>query len=105
MYLFELIDAQIRHLNDSDLQTAMLYRRALCLTGLGLNIVFSAKPGVQQRALIREILQTVQYKEAIRILPYQNLAFHWRIFYGAARFGAVFQVWGMLCVMKKMINR
>ncbi|MDO4186081.1 MAG: glycosyltransferase [Bacteroidales bacterium] len=84
-----------------DCEMAYLNRISLGLVGLGLNVTFSDYPFGKQRKMIKQILSSSHYKEAIKELSVQFMPIHWRGFYTFARQRNAFAV---LCILK-LINR
>ena len=76
-------------------------RISLGLVGLGLNVTFSDYPFGEQRKMIKQILSSSHYREAIKELSVKNMPIHWRSFYIFAGQSNAFAV---LCLLK-LINR
>lgn len=76
-------------------------RISLGIVGLGLNVTFSDYPFRKQRKMIKQILSSSQYKEAITELSVDNMPIHWRSFYIFAKQRNSIAV---LCILK-LINR
>lgn len=76
-------------------------RISLGIVGLGLNVTFSDYSFGKQKEMVKQILSSSHYKEAIRELSIKYMPIHWRSFYIFARQRNVLAV---LCVLK-LINR
>ena len=86
--------------------TAALERRkALCLFGLGLNIVFSGKGCREEHRMLDDIVCSDWYKQAASHLDTRPMPPHWRCFYGAARRRCTWAVLLMVKVINVIINR
>lgn len=84
---------------------ALERRKALCLFGLGLNIMFSRKPQREQHQMVKDVLTSEWYTKAISQLDTNPMPFHWRAFYSAARHSQTWAVLLMLQVINRIINR
>ena len=92
-------------LDEGRLWKALQRRKALCLLGLGLNIVFSRKPLGEQRRMLREIITSEWYIEAIEDLDTRPMPLYWRFFYGSARRKLTWPVIMMLQAINVIISR
>lgn len=97
----EIRNVLVRNNAFRDCEKAYLNRISLGLVGLGLNVTFSDYPFGKQRKMIKQILSSSHYKEAIKELSVKNMPIHWRSFYIFARQSNAIAV---LCMLK-LINR
>lgn len=103
--LFDLIEKCIVPLYRDDLLTALQNRRALCLIGVGLNIVSSSKSFFGQYRELSLFLKKAWYRVAIKELDLSQLPFHWYSFFFFAKHQSVFGVYILLNIIRKMISR
>ena len=84
---------------------ALERRKALCIFGLGLNVVFSKKGWRLEYKMLDEIICSNWYKAAIAKLDTSPMPLHWKYFYEAARYKKTWAVLLMLQAMNMIINR
>lgn len=102
--LFEMIEKWIVPLNRDDLLAALQNRRALCLIGVGLNIVSSSKSYLEQYNELSSFLKKRWYRVAIKELSLSKLPLHWWGFFGSAKLRLVVNVYLMLCFIKSLLH-
>lgn len=103
--LFHLIEEWIVPLKREGLEEAFQYRKALCLMGRGLNIVFSDKSKMEQKQELSAILYSSEYQSAIQELPLKYFPFHWYLFYCLAKHKIVSGVYILLKMMKIFLEK
>ncbi len=103
--LFERIKDIITPLNRNELLAALERRKALCLFGLGLNIVFSKKGWRQEHKMLDEIICSDWYQAVVAKLDTSPMPLHWKCFYASARCKQTWGVLIMLQLMNLIINR
>lgn len=103
--LFERIKEVVAPLNRNELIEALERRKALCLFGLGLNIVFSRKGWRREYKMLNDIVCSDWYSKAIAKLDTTPMPRHWKCFYGSARHKQTWAVLLMLQIMNLIINR
>ena len=84
---------------------ALERRKALCLFGLGLNILFSYFPWRKNYQMLDDIICSDWYSAAIKKLDTKNMPIHWRTFYTASRHHQTWAIFLMLQVINRIINR
>lgn len=84
---------------------ALERRKALCIFGLGLNVVFSKKGWGQEYKMLNDIVCSDWYTRAIAKLDNTPMPLHWKCFYGSARHKQTRVVLLMLQIMNLIINR
>ncbi len=97
----EIKDILVKNKAFNDCKIAYLNRISLGIVGLGLNVTFSNYPFKKQKKMVKQILSSSHYKEAIKELSIKHMPIHWRCFYIFARQRKAFAV---LCLLK-LINR
>ena len=105
MHVFEEIKRCSTAMNHSWLPAALERRQALCLFGLGLNIVFSNDSLCQKHKTLDAIITSNWYLSAVAHLDTSSMPLHWKCFYGAARLRKTWVVLLMLQVINVIINR
>lgn len=103
--LFHLIEEWIVPLKREGLEEAFQYRKALCLMGRGLNIVFADKTMKEQKEELASILYSKEYVDVIAVLPLSQLSIPWRLFYGLAKYKQTYGVLWMLKCMKFKLSQ
>ncbi len=83
--LFRIIEGFIKPLDRDELLEALSNRKALCLIGLGLNMVFSDRSLSEKYKLLNDIVSSGWYRQAIDSLPLKYFPFHWKFFYISAK--------------------
>jgi glycosyltransferase EpsH len=104
-HMFRKIEGFIKPLDRDDLLDALLNRKALCLIGLGLNIVFSDKSLKEKYILIDSVVSSDWYRHAIENLPLNYFPLHWKLFYFSAKKRIICLLLLMLYYMKVQIYR
>ena len=87
------------HSLDNSFREALSNRRALCLIGLGLNIMASPQNILQRYRELQRFLYHPLYKRALRHLDLSPMPLHWRFFYACARRGFTPGVYALLAIM------
>ena len=82
-------------------EKAYMNRISLGIVGLGLNVTFSDYSFGKQKEMVKQILSSSHYKEAIKELSTKYMPIHWRSFYIFAKQRNSIAV---LCILK-LINR
>lgn len=103
--MFERVKDIVTPLNRDELLTALERRKALCLFGLGLNIVFSGKGWRQEYRMLNDIVCSDWYTRAIAELDTSPMPLHWKYFYHSARHQHTWTVLLMLQMINVIINR
>lgn len=103
--LFQRIKDTVTPLNRQELLTALERRKALCLFGLGLNIVFSDNSWRQKNKMLDDIIRSDGYAQAVAKLDTRPMPLHWRCFYGMAKQKRTWAVLLMLEAMNRIIKR
>lgn len=103
--LFQKIKEVILPINGGELLETLEHRKALCLLGLGFNIVFSKKGWKQEHKMLNDIVCSDWYIKAIAKLDTTPMPLHWKCFYGSARHKQTWAVLLMLQIMNLIINR
>lgn len=85
-------------------EKAYMNRISLGVVGLGLNITFSDYPIVKQIEMVKQILSSSHYKEAIKELSIKYMPIHWRSFYIFARQRKALTVLCLLKMIKRVIR-
>ena len=101
--LFRYIEDWIKPLKRKDLSDALSNRKALCLIGLGLNIVFSDKSLIEKYKLLKNLVLSDWYHKAIQDLSLNKFPIHWKLFYYSAKKKNISLLLLMLSYMKARI--
>ena len=86
-------------------EQALSNRRALGILGLGLNILSSDWSLRKQVSMIRGILTNQCYVEAYRKIDCRFFPFHWKVFYGCAKYKCSVGVALMLMAIRMIISK
>lgn len=105
LYVFGEIETCTDITDKPFLLEALERRKALCLFGLGLNILFGHFPWRQNYHMLDAIIRSDWYTTAIQKLETKEMPLHWRIFYKAAHHHQTWAVLQMLQVINRIINR
>jgi len=105
LHVFEEISNCTDAMKHPWMPEALERRKALCLFGLGLNIVFSRKGWRQEHAMLNDIVCSDWYSKAIAKLDTTPMPLHWKYFYSSARHKQTWAVLLMLQIMNLIINR
>lgn len=105
LYVFGEIEKCMDIVVKPFLLEALERRKALCLFGLGLNILFGHFPWQQNYQMLDEIIRSDWYSTAIKKLDTKEMPIHWRTFYAAANHRQTWAVLLMLNVINRIINR
>lgn len=100
----EIRDVLVKNNAFNDCKIAYLNRISLGIVGLGLNVTFSNYSFNKQKELVKQILSSSHYKQAIKELSIKYMPIHWRSFYIFARQGNAFAVLCMLKLINRMIR-
>lgn len=103
--LFRNIEGYIKPLDRDDLLEAFSNRKALCLIGLGLNIIISENSINNKYKLLNSIVTCDWYRQAIESLSLKYFPLHWKLFYFAAKKRIISVLLLMLYYMKAQIYR
>jgi len=103
--LFSMIEEWIQPLNNPRLVKALGNRRALCIVGVGLNILFAHEGHKQQYRKLKAFMQKEWYRKAIKQLSLDNLPLHWKLFFVCAKMNFSFGVYVLLTVIYKIIYK
>lgn len=103
--LFGYIEDWIGPMMRKDLSDALSNRKALCLIGLGLNIVFSDKSLIEKYKLLKNLVLSEWYHKAVQDLSLNNFPIHWKLFYYSAKKRNISLLLLMLSYMKARIYR
>lgn len=63
----------------------LINRYAVSIIGLGLNVMSANKSFFWSRSEIHKIIINKRYKEALSVLPIENMPLHWKVFFIFAR--------------------
>lgn len=85
-------------------EKAYMNRISLGIVGLGLNVTFSDYSFGKQKEMVKQILSSSHYKEAIKELSVRYMPLHWRSFYIFARQRNAFAVLCMLKLINKIVR-
>lgn len=105
LYVFGEIEKCTDITDKPFLLEALERRKALCLFGLGLNILFGHFPWRQNYQMLDDIIRSDWYSAAIKNLDTMEMPIHWRTFYAAANHRQTWAVLLMLKVINGIINR
>lgn len=104
--LFVMIDDYIiSHELGENYKEALHNRIALSILGLGLNVTAYQGSFLRKRALLKEIIQTETYKEAISKLELKFLPLKWKLFYLCAKKRWAYLLLALLTIISCIINR
>lgn len=105
-HLFDLMEEYIDNNNLSyDYKAALNNRIALSIVGLGLNIMSCDRSAVEKIRMIKEIIKSERYKKAYKDLCFTYFPFHWKLFYGCAKYKFATGVYGLLFIIQKILSR
>ena len=105
LYVFGEIEKCTDIADKPFLLEALERRKALCLFGLGLNILFGHFPWRQNYQMLDAIIRSDWYSAAIKKLETKEMPLHWRTFYIVARRRQTWAVLLMLKTINTIINR
>lgn len=105
MHVFEEIKRCSTVNNHPWLPKALERRQALCLFGLGLNIVFSKESWCRKHKMLDAIIASDWYSSAVAHLDTSHMPLHWKCFYCAACHKQTKVVLLMLQTINVIINR
>ena len=104
--LFTCIDNLIVKYNlPSDYKEALNNRISIAVFGAGLNVLTYDANTKTKKKMIKGILQSQEYKEAVKGLKLKYFKLHWKVFYWCAKHGCVFGVYSLLKIIKKIIGK
>ena len=104
-YLFDVMQEYItkNHLTAAYTQ-ALRNRISLSAVGLGLNIM-SAPVSVREKiSMIKSVISSPRYREAVKTLELCYFPIHWKVFYLCARWKNAVAIYGLLKVIEKAIS-
>lgn len=104
--LYSIMDAYIakNELNDVYKQ-ALKNRISINILGLGLNILNADGSFIKKVKLIDEIINSRQYRNAIKTFKTEYMPIHWKLFYLCAKYKFSLGVYVLLVCIKCIINR
>jgi len=105
LHVFDEISNCADAMRHSWMSEALERRKALCLFGLGLNIVFSKKGWGQEYKMLNDIVCSDWYTKAIVKLDTSPMPLHWKCFYGAACHRQTWAILLMLHIINIIISR
>ena len=105
LYVFGEIEKCTDITDKPFLLEALERRKALCLFGLGLNILFGHFQWRQNYNMLDAIIHSDWYTTAIHKLETKEMPLHWRTFYIAACHHQTWVILLMLQVINRIINR
>lgn len=105
-FLFDQMQDYIeeQHL-PGEYRQALQNRISLSIVGLGLNIMNAPTSAVKKIAMLREVISSQRYRQAIYTLKIRYLPIHWKMFYICAKWKMVLGVYGLLVIIKKIIDK
>ncbi len=103
--LYKRIGEWIAPMNDSDLMAALTTRKALCIIGVGLNILFANESHREKYKKLKDFMQKDWYREAVAQLPLGFFPLHWRAFFACVKKNLPACVYVMLVGIYKIIYR
>ena len=80
-------------------------RISIAIFGAGLNVLTFDADKRTKKAMIRDILQSPEYKNAIKNLKLKYFKIHWKLFYWCAKHECVFGLYALLKIIKKIIKK
>lgn len=105
LHVFDEISNCADAMRHSWMSEALERRKALCLFGLGLNVVFSKKGWRQEYKMLNNIICSDWYTKAIAKLDTSPMPLHWKCFYEAARHQRTRAVLLMVKIINLIVNR
>lgn len=99
LYVFQEIESKVNKSVYPWLPAAIERRKALCLFGLGLNISFCQTSWHKKKQMLKSIITSDWYHEAVAHLNISPMPLHWRCFYIMARKK---QAWAVILMLKAM---
>ena len=103
--LFDRMNGYIKENNLPEEYTDALDNRiALSVLGLGINIGAAPYTPFKKAALLKEIICSERYRQALKKLEFKYFPIHWKVFYGCAKFRCAFGLYLMLCAIKRIIR-
>lgn len=97
-------DVLILHDVYEECLSAYQNRISLGIVGLGLNVTFSSFPFRRQQKMIKELINSDHYIEAVNTLSLEYFPIHWKFFYFCVQKGDSFLVLSLLKFIKKIIS-
>jgi glycosyltransferase EpsH len=88
-----------------DFHQALDNRIALSLIGLGLNECANPNGHWARIQALKTILNTPEYRNALRQLPLRHFPIHWYVFFGLAKLGCASGVYSLCLIIQKRIAR
>lgn len=104
--LFDMMRKYVErnHLSDEYTQ-ALRNRISLSVVGLGLNIMNAPVPALEKVSMIKKVISTPQYREAVKTLKLYYFPIHWKLFYLCAKWKNAIGVYALLGAIQKIIAR
>lgn len=84
---------------------ALNNRIAMSILGLGLNVLCSSRPPMEQISMLRDLLRDPQYRQAVSKLTLRYFPIHWKVFYICAKLGFAPGIYGLLRAIQYFISR
>lgn len=103
--LYKRIGEWIAPMNDSDLMAALTTRKALCIIGVGLNILFANESHCDKYKKLKDFMQKDWYRNAVDHLQIGVFPLHWRFFFFCVKHNLSFCVYIMQLAIYKIIYR
>ncbi|MCR1839604.1 glycosyltransferase family 2 protein [Murimonas intestini] len=95
----------IREKLDIQYRQALNNRISLGILGLGINITGSSNTIWEQIGTIKHIINEKLYRDSVKTLTLKYFPFHWKIFYGCAKYNFSIGIYILLLFIKKYIGR
>lgn len=103
--LFDKMSEYIKENNfPKEYTDALDNRIALSVLGLGINITSAPYTHFKKTALLKEIICSERYRQALKKLEFKYFPIHWKVFYGCAKFRCAFGLYLLLCAIKRIIR-
>lgn len=104
--LFQRMRAYIESAQLPEIFTEALNNRiAMSILGLGLNVLCSSRPPMEQISMLRDLLRDPQYRQAVSKLTLRYFPIHWKVFYICAKLGFAPGIYGLLKAIQYFISR
>ncbi|OQB14357.1 MAG: putative glycosyltransferase EpsJ [Firmicutes bacterium ADurb.Bin193] len=104
-----LYDIIKRHIDENglgdDYKKAMQNRIALDIIGLGFNVLAGSGSVMHKVKEIKAILQSAQYKAAVKQLDVKFMPLHWKVFFICCKLRLSFPVFFLLLIMNHLRGR
>ncbi len=103
--LFEKIGTWLTPLKDQTLVDALDTRKAICIIGVGLNILFAKDSSRNHYKKIKAFMQKEWYRRAVSRMPLKYFPLHWKTFFACAKYNFPLGVYLLLVTIYKLIYR